>query len=227
MRAHVFDMDGTLIPGTTAPLRLAAALGASEALHELEEEFEGHRITTQEFAARLHDLWGVVDSATVRSAFDDTPKLDGIAEVVDAIHAAGGVACVLTLSPDYFAEHFLPFGFDAVFASRFPRTVEAALDPNGILTAERKVTIAAEFCASVGTVLSSAVAYGDSYSDRFLFEEAGLAVSVNGDRRIMEVADLHVETVDLRDVYAQVDAALARSAPRGKRAPDRVRAARA
>ncbi len=50
------------------------------------------------------------------------------------------------MSPDYFADQFLEFGFDAVFASRFPRSADVALDEGGILNPEDKPRIAARFC---------------------------------------------------------------------------------
>jgi phosphoserine phosphatase len=148
MRAHIFDMDGTLLRRTSAPVLLA-----------------------------------------------------NIREVLADVHTRAERACLITMSPDYFAEQFLEFGFDAVFASRFPRSPEAALDESTILNPEDKPRLAARFCTEHGLEMQDAVAYGDSMSDVFLFKEVGLRVSVNGDHHLAELADIAVEGPDLMLAY--------------------------
>ena len=54
----VFDMDGTLLPGSTASLELAAALDALDDLHALEAGFLAGDLDTRGFAAAVHDLFG-------------------------------------------------------------------------------------------------------------------------------------------------------------------------
>lgn len=122
MRAHVFDMDGTLLQRTSAPVLLAAVLGGGEALVDLEERFAGGAATAVDFAHALHEMWGVVSLEVVERAFAEAPLLKNIREVVSDIHDRGERACLITMSPHYFAEQFLEFGFDSVFASRFPRS---------------------------------------------------------------------------------------------------------
>ena len=201
MRAHVFDMDGTLLHGTTAPILLAAALDADDALAALEERFATGAASTVEFARALHELWGVVTPETAQQAFAAAPVLGGLREVLADIHDRDERACLITMSPDYFAEQFLAFGFDAVFASRFPRSDDAPLDESSILTPEDKPVLAARFCAEHGLALADAIAYGDSMSDVFLFEAVGVRVSVNGDHHLAERSDVAVEGTDLLVAY--------------------------
>jgi phosphoserine phosphatase len=146
-RAHVFDMDGTLLLGTTAPLLLAEALGATESLLVLEERFAA-----------------------------------GTASAVD---------------------------FDAVFASRFPADADTPLDETAILNPRDKPRLAGAFCAEDGLRLDQAVAYGDSMSDVFLFEQTGLRVSVNGDHHIEQLADITISGPDLLAAYTAVRERLA------------------
>lgn len=201
MRAHVFDMDGTLLHGTTAPILLAEALDADDALAALEERFATGAASTVEFARALHELWGVVTPETAQQAFAAAPVLGGLREVLADIHDRDERACLITMSPDYFAEQFLAFGFDAVFASRFPRSDDAPLDESAILTPEDKPVLAARFCAEHGLALADAIAYGDSMSDVFLFEAVGVRVSVNGDHHLAERSDVAVEGTDLLVAY--------------------------
>jgi phosphoserine phosphatase len=201
MRAHIFDMDGTLLHGTSAPVLLAAALGEPEALDALERRFASGTATAVQFARALHDMWGVVAPEIAREAFGAAPVLANVREVIADIRRRDERACLITMSPDYFAEQFLDFGFDAVFASRFPRSAETPLDESAILNPEDKPRLAARFCAEHGLALSDAIAYGDSMSDVFLFEEVGVRVSVNGDHHLAELADIAVEGTDLLPAY--------------------------
>jgi phosphoserine phosphatase len=201
MRAHIFDMDGTLLHGTTAPVLLAAALGQPEALAALEEHFSLGTATTVQFARALHDMWGVVTPAIAQQAFAAAPVLENIPAVLADIRRRDERSCLITMSPDYFAEQFLDFGFDAVFASRFPRSADAPLDESAILSPQDKPRLAERFCAEHGLALKDAIAYGDSMSDVFLFEEVGVRVSVNGDHHLAELSDLAVEGTDLLLAY--------------------------
>lgn len=201
MRAHVFDMDGTLLHGTSAPVLLAAALGQTEALTALEERFAAGTATTVQFARALHDLWGVVAPDVAQRVFADAPVLANVREVLADIRGRGERACLITMSPDFFAEQFLDFGFDAVFASRFPRSADDPLDEAAILSPEDKPRLAAAFCADHGLTLQDATAYGDSMSDVPLFAQVAVRVSVNGDHHLAERADIAVQGTDLWPAY--------------------------
>ena len=201
MRAHIFDMDGTLLHGTTAPVLLAGALGQVDALHALEARFAAGSATAVDFARELHAMWGVVPEEVARSAFASAPVLENVREVLADIRAREERACLITMSPAYFAEQFLDFGFDAVFASRFPRDPQTPLDEAAILNPRDKPRLAEAFCAEHGFALSDAIAYGDSFSDVHLFEEVGIRISVNGDHHIAQRSDIAVEGTDLFVAY--------------------------
>jgi phosphoserine phosphatase len=201
MRAHVFDMDGTLLRQTSANLLVAAALGRDESLLELEERFATGTATAVEVARALYEMWGVIPLEVAQRAFADAPLLANIREVVADIHARDERACLITMSPDYFAEQFLAFGFDSVFASRFPRQPGIPLDESAILNPDDKPRLAARFCAEHGLDMRDAVAYGDSMSDVFLFREVGFRVSVNGDHHLAELADTAIVGTDLMPAY--------------------------
>jgi phosphoserine phosphatase len=201
MRAHVFDMDGTLLHGTSAPVLLATALGQPDALDVLEERFASGDATAVDFARALHELWGIVAPEITTQAFAAAPVLANVREVLADVHARGEHACLITMSPLYFAERFLDHGFDAVFASRFPATPAEPLDESAILNPRDKPRLAEAFCAEHGLTLADAVAYGDSMSDVYLFEEAGVRISVNGDHHLADRVDAAVEGTDLLVAY--------------------------
>jgi hypothetical protein len=116
----VFDMDGTLLTGTTASVRLAAALDASEALQALEARFAAGALDTRGFAGEVHELFATLVPAQVAEAFDAAPWLTGMADVFADIRARGERSLVITMSPDFFARHLLALGADQVHGSRFP-----------------------------------------------------------------------------------------------------------
>jgi phosphoserine phosphatase len=201
-RAHIFDMDGTLLHGTTAPVLLAGALGELDALHELERRFADGSATAVDFARELHRMWGVVPPEVAAEAFAAAPLLANIREVLADIRARDERACLITMSPDYFAEQFLDFGFDAVFASRFPRSAGVGLDETAILSPRDKPVLAGRFCEEHGVALGDAIAYGDSMSDVFLFDAVGIRIAVNGDHHLAERSDISVDGTDLLPAYA-------------------------
>jgi phosphoserine phosphatase len=200
-RAHVFDMDGTLLHGTSAPLLLAAALGEVEALHDLERRFADGSATAVDFAHALHGWWGIVPDDVIAEAFAAAPLLANVREVLADLHARGEVACLITMSPDYFAEKFLDFGFDAVFASGFPRDAGTPLDPERILNPKLKPVLARAFCEEHGLQLAEAIAYGDSMSDVHLFDAVGIRIAVNADHHLEDRSDVAVDGTDLLPAY--------------------------
>lgn len=220
---HVFDMDGTLLEGTTAGLQIARRLGSVEELVELETRFAAGRIDTRGFAAAVHVLWRDLTPSAVADAFAAGPWLTGIPQVCADIRERGERSVVITMSPDFFARHLLGFGFDDVAASRFPAPpFREPLDPANILTPGDKVRIVEDLCARYGLARSRCVAYGDSMSDAPLFRRLTKTVAVNADHHLAELAALSYRGNDLTRAYALGRALLARDeARRGD--PARVR----
>jgi hypothetical protein len=54
---HVFDMDGTLLRGTTAAIEISRRVGRLQPLAELERRFAGEEISAPDFAVETHALW--------------------------------------------------------------------------------------------------------------------------------------------------------------------------
>lgn len=203
MTLHVFDMDGTLLEGTTASLQIARHLGSTEELVELETRFAAGEIGTRGFAAAVHELWRNLTPSAVTEVFAASPWLSGIREVCTDIRERGGRCVVVTMSPDFFARHLLELGFDAVVASQFPALpFLEPLDPAKILTPRDKVRIVEEMCERYDLVLSQCVAYGDSMSDAPLFRRLTKTVAVNADHHLADLATVSYRGNDLAEAYA-------------------------
>jgi phosphoserine phosphatase len=100
---HVFDMDGTLLRGTTAAIELSRRLGRLEPLAELEAGFAAERITAAEFAVQMHELWAELTPEIVAEVAGGAPWIEGIADVCEDIAQRGERSMLITMSPDFFA----------------------------------------------------------------------------------------------------------------------------
>jgi phosphoserine phosphatase len=199
---HVFDMDGTLLTGTTANLEIARRLGTLEELHALEARLSAGDIDTRGFSAAIHALWPELTPTVVADAFTAAPWLRGIREVCADIRRRGEHSVVITMSPDFFARALLELGFEEVVASRFPDPpFREPLDPAGILTPADKIRVTEERRARYGLAHVNCVAYGDSMSDAPLFGHLDHTVAVNADHHLTGLAACAYQGDDLTAAY--------------------------
>ncbi|MET9244130.1 haloacid dehalogenase-like hydrolase [Nonomuraea sp. NPDC003709] len=199
---HIFDMDGTLLAGSTASLEIARHTGTTPRLLEMEARFAAGELDTQGFSAALPGLWADLTPQVVAAAYAAAPWLGGIAEVCADIRARGEHSLVITMAPDFFARHLLELGFDEVAASSFPPLpFTAPLDPGGVLTPADKVRIADSTRARLGLGREQCLAYGDSMSDAPLFRHLPHTVAVNADHHLADLAALDYRGDDLTEAY--------------------------
>lgn len=211
MRAlHVFDMDGTLLSGTTASIEVARQTGHGQDLFALERSFAAREIDTYGFAQALGRMWQGLTPGVVKTAFTASPWLVGIEAVCREIRSNGGRSVVITMSPDFFANHLLDLGFDQVVASRFPPLpLNGGIELAGILTPSDKVRLADELCGQYKIPRSRCVAYGDSMSDLPLFRHLHATVAVNAHDDLAKIARASYIGNDLTEAFALAQTLLA------------------
>ncbi|KUM98048.1 hypothetical protein AQI95_41395 [Streptomyces yokosukanensis] len=201
-RLHVFDMDGTLLRGTTASLEIARRLGCLPDLIRLEAEFTRGAVDTRGFAAEVCRLWQDLTPELVADIFTRAPWIGGIAEVLADIRHRGERSIVVTMSPDFFADRLRAYGVDEVVASGFPSLPFCtAPDPRKILSPADKVTAVDRVCRALGLGRDSCIAYGDSASDIPLFRELSHTMAVNADDALRGLARYQYDGDDLRVAY--------------------------
>jgi phosphoserine phosphatase len=203
-RLFVFDMDGTLLSNTTACIEIARATGTLDQVTVLEQQFAAGEIDAFRFAQQIAALWGLVDRQIVRTAFKATPKLRNIEAVTARIRNGGGISCLITMSPDFYAHLFYDYGFDFIEASEFPRSLGEELLPAKILNPEDKAVIVRKLCQDRGLEMNRCVAFGDSMSDYLLFRELQHTVSVNGDPTLQAFARYRYDGLDLQDAFLAI-----------------------
>ncbi|WP_069884140.1 HAD family hydrolase [Streptomyces luteocolor] len=204
-RLHLFDMDGTLLHGTAAPVEISRQLGLDAEIAELERGFVAGHIDSPTYAVRVHALWAELTDAQVTAAFEGAPWLSGIRDTWAEIREGGDYCAVVSLSPSFFVERLLGWGAHAAHGSRFPAVpFTEPVDPTGILNPAAKVKIANRLCEEFGVGLGDCVAYGDSLSDRDLFGAVPVSVAVNADQRLVGLATHSYVGRDLRKAYELV-----------------------
>ncbi|MFE4856043.1 HAD family hydrolase [Streptomyces sp. NPDC056670] len=207
-RLHLFDLDGTLMRGSAAPVEISRQLGLLDEIGELEVALSTGRIGPPEYAVRVHALWAGLTEAHVTSAFDAAPWLTGIQEVWREIREQGEYCAVISLSPSFFVERLLSWGAHAAHGSLFPEVPFARpVDLAGILSPAAKVTVMKRLCAEFGVGPQDCVAYGDSMSDVDLFAAVPVSVAVNADHHLADRATHSYTGGDLREAYALVRSA--------------------
>jgi len=221
-RLFVFDMDGTLLMRTTACIEIAKVSGTLEQLHVLERQFASGEIDAFCFAQNIGALWGMVDEQVVRTAFEATPKLSNIKAVTDLIRRGGGKSCLITMSPDFYANLFYEYGFDFIGASQFPKSSNEEVKRENILNPKDKATIVQRWCDQLGFELDKCVAFGDSMSDYLLFKELEHTVSINGDSTLRDLARYQYEGSDLHDAFLNICDALMKPQALKLNAPRRI-----
>ena len=211
---HVFDMDGTLLRGTTAAIEISRRVGRLEPLAELERRFATEEISASDFAVETHALWADLTVELVAEVVADAPWIDGIEDVCADIAKRGERSMLITMSPSFFAEHLGLRGIDVVHASRWPPPpFVAPIDPAGILSPADKVHLTEAERAAQGLPRRACVAYGDSMSDIPLFAVLENTVAVNADAALERTARVAYRGEDLREAYAHGRAMLDDPAP--------------
>ncbi|MCI3274688.1 HAD family hydrolase [Streptomyces cylindrosporus] len=204
-RLHLFDLDGTLLRGTTSPVEISRQLGLEAEAVALDEAISAGLIGPPEYAAEVYALWADLTEAHVTAAFEGAPWLERIREVWAEIREQGEYCAVVSLSPSFFVERLIGWGAHAAFGSRFPAVpFSEPVDPAGVLSAAAKVEIADRLCAEFGVTRADCIAYGDSLSDRDLFGAVPVSVAVNADRHLAGLATHSYMGGDLWDAYELV-----------------------
>lgn len=201
---HVFDLDGTLLRGTTASIEIARTNGTLSDLHALEADFAAGALDTKGFAQAIGALWRGLDDATVEAAFCTAPFMSGIERVITDISERGERSALITMTPTFFADKLTRFGFDHIAGSVFPALPLAqAPNPDRILVPESKVLITNELLTHYSFDRSDCVAYGDSLSDMPLFATLTHTVAINANEALSARSSMHYRGDDLWAAYSE------------------------
>jgi phosphoserine phosphatase len=205
--AVFFDVDGTLVPGTSSSQFLGARLGHLAELAEAEESYRVGRIDNQEVSVLDASGWSGRGQDEVNAWLRDLPVVDGISAVVARCRELALAPYLATLAwapvGEYLCERF---GFEGACGPRlasaegiYSGEVAAHLDEFG------KRDYALAIARSLGLAAPSCAAVGDSRSDLPLFEEVGFSIAFNGDNGIAARSDVVIVSKDLRAILPSLE----------------------
>jgi phosphoserine phosphatase len=200
----VFDLDGTLLRGTTVSMLLAQWLGQADAIAELERAFSAHEISNRVVADSTAGWLAGQSTAEAWRVLAEGRWIDGMAETFQALHAAGSSLLLGTITWSFAAEMLRErHGFAAVSGTEIQVS-------NGVVsgTVSRyfdehdKVRFVEDWCQQNGFSMSQVASIGDSRSDVPLFRRTGMSIALNATADARAAATHTLDTDDLRDVLA-------------------------
>jgi phosphoserine phosphatase len=200
----VFDLDGTLLRGTTVSLLLAEWLGQTAEIAELERAFHAHEISNRVVADTSAGWLAGKSTAEAWKVLASGHWIDGMAETFRILDAAGASLLLGTITWSFAAEMLGEhYGFAAVSGTemRVDRgvlsgTVRRYFDEHD------KARFVEEWCAQNGFSMSQVAAIGDSRSDIPLFRRVGRSIALNATPDARAAATYVLDSEDLRDVLA-------------------------
>lgn len=209
-RLVVSDVDSTLIRDEVIEL-IADAVGPDARAH-VEAVTERAMRGELDFAASLVERVRMLEGVPV-AVLDDVARsvrvTDGVVELVDAVHAAGGLVGAVSggfhevLDP--LAERL---GLDRTLANRLgvDRGHLTGTVVGPIVDATAKRDALHRWASEADVPLSATVAIGDGANDLLMLEDAGLGVAFCAKPVVRERIPVHVDEPDFRHVLALLDA---------------------
>lgn len=200
----VLDADSTLIRNEVIELIADEAGRGPEVAAATEAAMRGEVDFAASLRARVEVLAGVPLSAFARvlARIEPTP---GVHELIDAVHARGGVVGVVSGGFHEILDTVAPeLGVDVWQANRLS-TRDGALSgvvDGDIVDASGKAAALRAWADRYGVPLSRTIAIGDGANDLLMMAEAGLGVAFNAKPAVREQADVVVEPVDLSEVIS-------------------------
>ena len=197
-----FDMDGTLIRGTTANLFYAKLLGVEDEVIGLEKKFKAGQIESQEFALEVSNIMSGLTVDFVRENFDMVPVVDGIGETIELLNKLGIITVIATTSNRLFAECLqAKYGFQYIYGT------EHKVFPDGRIGAGEKICSGAhkllciqELAKKYKCPMKKVIAVGDSVSDLPIFSGVGYRIAFNYDDVMLDKADTYIRSDTLTTI---------------------------
>ncbi|MEW1860273.1 HAD-IB family phosphatase [Streptomyces sp. NPDC088194] len=200
--AVFFDVDGTLVPGTSSSVFLAGFLGHRDELAEAEAAYACGALDNRQVSELDAAGWAGTPEERVSDWLDGLPLVTGIAETVAWCRRNDLLPVLATLAWSPVGGHLAErFGFHAFCGprletadGRFTGRVARHFDEHD------KRDFARAQARESGLSLRSCAAVGDSRSDLPLFASVGLSVAFNGSAGARAAATATVDDGDLRSV---------------------------
>ncbi len=199
-RVVVFDCDGTLIQSEVID-ELANIAGVGDQVKEMTvQAMNGEIDFDQAIKKRVRLLKGLT-TEHLKLLSENIKLTPGTEELISALHFMGYKVALLSGGFSFFTSYLKDkLNLDYVFAN------ELVIE-NGIITgeiegdiinAERKGEIIKEIATLENISLDQIVAVGDGANDRFMLENAGLAIAFNPKKILKKYSDGMITSGNVR-----------------------------
>ena len=198
----VFDADSTLIRNEVIELIADEAGRGAEVAAATEAAMRGEVDFAASLRSRVKELTGVPVASfdRVKSRIEPTP---GVTALIDAIHAKGGIAAVVSGGFHEILDDIAPaLGVDLWRANRLAAAdgVLSGEVDGPIVDAAAKRDWLTRWAAENGVPMSRTIAIGDGANDLLMLEAAGLGLAFNAKPAVRAAAPLVIGPVDLSQV---------------------------
>lgn len=201
-----FDMDGTLIQGTTSNLFFAKLLNVEKEVIELEHKLKKGDIDSDTFMVVVSEIMNKLTVNYIKKNFDLLPIVEGIHETLHFLRNAGIVPILVTTSNIIFAECFKEkYGFDRVFGTihKVSQNGEVGIGTT-VCSSKHKIQHVQELVQGLGGTMSQVMAVGDSFSDIPLFSQVGCSIAFNYDEVLEGKADVYVKSSNIFSIIDSI-----------------------
>ena len=205
-RLVTFDIDGTLTDGHGWRF-LAERTGQLPAFEESNQAFRAHRLDEDAHLVDLLNLAAGLTVAEVEAILEVTPRVDGIAETVEQLHARGARVAILSHNPEYVCAWYQGrFGFDDSEGTGGTRLVDGRIARYETVHAAKLAGLE-RLLARAGADARSTVHIGDGWADIPIFRAVGAGVALNrAPDEVREAADARLRPKRLTELLPLLDA---------------------
>ncbi len=202
-----FDIDGTLVTGTSSGSFIAQRLGHAHEVDKAEARYAAGDIDNHAVCIIDAHGWSGTSAAQVSAWLEDLPLIDGIDEALRWCKSQNLVPMLASLAWDPVGAHLARrFGFAAHCGPKLDTTnatytgeVAATFDEHD------KRDFAITSCRRVGVLPARCIAIGDSRSDLPLFEAVGFSVAFNASPDARAQATTTVDSTSLVDALPPIE----------------------
>lgn len=201
-----FDMDGTLIQGTTSNLFFAKLLNVEKEVIELEHKLKKGDINSDTFMVVVSEIMDKLTVDYVKKNFDELPIIEGIHETLHFLRSADIIPILVTTSNTIFAECFKEkYGFDRVFGTIHEISENGKIGiGTTVCSSKHKIQHVQELVQCLGGTMSQVMAIGDSFSDVPLFSKVGCSIAFNYDEVLEGKADIYVKSNNIFSIINSI-----------------------
>ncbi len=198
-----FDLDGTLVKGTSTGQHLAKKIGHAKEMEAIETLYRCGKASNADVAALDGKYYSGYTIADIHQFLEDIPTVEHIEETVEYLTTRGIPSLVCTLAWSFVAEYFANrYGFSGWSGP------DLRVDSAGVFTGEvlfdfhetDKPVFVNDYCKQKGVKMNEVFHVGDSRSDIPLFDAVGFSVAFNGDKPVKSIASTSIDSESLMDI---------------------------